>query len=126
MASVRTVFSEKFSERATLRYEATLQDETGAAVGSASVNALKLTLYDKRTTEIIEGINKIDILNTGRGTLSAAGALVVSLRPGDNLIVNARNKEEAHIMLLEWEYSNREKTGVHEIEFVLVNMHHRP
>src|SRR5689334_10602277 len=96
------------AEKTTWRLTATLVDETAAAVPSASVSTLTLTLYnrDSATKEIINSVDHVNILNTGRGTLHAtSGLLTITLDPNDNAIIDSMSDLEWHRALIEGTYS---------------------
>ena len=113
------------AEKTTLRITATLVDEAGAAVPSASVSALTLTLYnrDSATNEILNGVTAVNMLNTGRGTLHAtSGLLTITLEPADNAIIDNTSDLEWHRALIEGTYSGG-KAFKHEIDWQVRNLH---
>ena len=125
--SVRTRFvrlAEEVPEGATLRYTARLTDERNLPLSSQAMMTMTLTLYDLSGSAqtILNEVDGIDILNTGRGTLDTQGVLVVTLSPEDNPIVDDRRKRERHLMLFEWTFDGGNKTGRHEVEFVVRNL----
>lgn len=114
------------AEKTTLRFTATLVDETGAAIPSAGVSALTLTLYtrDSATKEIINSVTAVNILNTGRGTLHAtSGLLTIVLEPNDNAIIDSASDLEWHRALIEGTYAAGAKAVKHEIDFQVRNLH---
>jgi hypothetical protein len=119
---VRTVITEEVAERTSARYSGVLVDETGAAVPAASLSTLTLTLFDENTNTVINSVDDINILNADRGTVDAAGNLVVTLLPADNVIVTPTRVREPHVMLLEWTYAGGAKAGRHEVRFIVVNL----
>lgn len=113
------------AERTTLRLTATLLDETGAAIPSAGLNTLTLTLYnrDSLLQEIINSVTAVNILNTGRGTVHATSGLVtVTLTPADNQIVNTAQDLEWHRALIEGTYAASAKAFKSEIDFQVRNL----
>lgn len=112
------------AEQTTLRFTATLIDETGAAIPSAGLSALTLTLYnrDSTTKEILNGVDDVNILNTGRGTVHAtSGLLTIVLLPADNAIIDDTVDLEWHRALIEGTYSGG-KTFKQEIDFQVRNL----
>lgn len=113
------------AEKTTLRFTATLVDETGAAIPSAGVSALTLTLYtrDSAAKEILNSVTAVNILNTGRGTLHAtSGLLTIVLEPLDNAIIDSANDLEWHRALIEGTYAAGAKAFKHEIDFQVRNL----
>lgn len=112
------------AEKTTVRVTATLVDETGAPIPSAGLSALTLTLYnrDSTTQEILNSVNAVNILNTGRGTVHAtSGLLTVTLEPDDNAIVDTAKDVEWHRALIAGTYGGG-KTFKHEIEWQVRNL----
>ncbi len=112
------------AEKTTLRFTATLLDETGAAIPAAGLSALTLTLYnrDSATQEIVNSVSAADILNTGRGTVHAtSGLLTVTLQPDDNAIVDTTKDLEWHRALISGTYGGT-KAFKQEIEWQVRNL----
>lgn len=113
------------SERTTLRITAPLKDETGAAIPSAGLTTLTLTLYvrDATAQTIINSVDDVNILNTGRGTVHAtSGLLTLTLLPADTQIVDSTSAIEWHRALIEWTYDAGAKAGKYEIDFPVLNL----
>ncbi|MEK7328029.1 MAG: hypothetical protein AAB217_22530 [Chloroflexota bacterium] len=113
------------AERTSLRLTATLLDETGAAIPSAGLSTLKLTLYnrDSLTKEIINTVTQVNILNTGRGTVHASsGLLTLTLDPADNQIIDDTQDQEWHRALIEGTYAAGVKAFKAEIDFPVRNL----
>jgi hypothetical protein len=120
----RTVFAEVIPEKSSARITADLKDEAGAALGSAALNTLTLTLYNKADLAIINAVDGTNILNTGRGSISAGGTLTLTLDPADSPIVaTSAPLEEKHLLLLQFTYgAGGAKAGRHEIEVTVRNL----
>jgi hypothetical protein len=110
-------------ESSTASFTATITDEAGVALPAATLTALTMTLYDLASDAIINGVNDVNILNTGRGTVHATSGLVtVTLLPADNVLVDATRERETHIMLFRWEWAAGVKRGRLEVEFEVENL----
>ncbi|HJR01824.1 MAG TPA: hypothetical protein VKA83_09345 [Methylomirabilota bacterium] len=110
-------------EKSAFRYTADLKKEDGSALGSGDVSALTLTLYNlDAALTLINGVNGTNILNIGRGTLSAGGALVVVLDALDLALVDATKESEKHIALITATYAAGARFMRHEIEHTVVNL----
>lgn len=113
------------AERTSLRFTATLVDETGAAIPASGLTTLTLTLYarDLAGLDIINGVNGTNINNTGRGTVHAtSGLLTVVLDPADNQIVDGAADLEWHRALIQGTYNSGAKGFKHEIEYPVRNL----
>lgn len=113
------------AERTTLLVQATLRDETGAAIPSSALDALTLTIYNRDSTaqEIVNSVDDVNILNTGRGTVNATSGLVtIVLTPADNQIVNTAADLEWHRLLIEGTYAGGASAFKHEVDVQVRNL----
>lgn len=112
------------AEQTTLKLTASLVDETGTAIPSSALQTLTLTIYnrDSAAKEIINSVNAVSILNTGRGVVHATnGTVTVTLLPADNAIVNSSADLEWHRALIQGTYETT-KAFKYEIEFQVRNL----
>jgi len=121
--SIRTICQEPVPEQTALRYSAALTKEDGTALGSGEAGlTLTLTLYDVATGTIVNGLNASNILNTGRGTLSAGGALVVTLIPADLVVLTGEGSGGDRVMLIQGVWASGARATRHEVLFRVVNL----
>ena len=123
MAEPRTTLTDIVAESTTCRITGALVDETGAALGSSSLTTLTLTLYaltDK--LPIINAVDGVNILDTGRGAIDAGGNLTLTLTPADGAIQATGSPSEIHRALLKWTWLAGAKAGAHEIDFRVRNL----
>jgi len=98
-----------------------LTDEYSAPLPLADLTTCLLTLYELQSGGVINGRNRMDIVNTNGGTIDAGGALELVLAIADNAM-RTELRTEWHIALLEWTWENETKAGKKEIAFRLANM----
>lgn len=113
------------AEKSTLRITATLVDETGAALPSAALASLTLTLYNRDSVnkEIINSVSAVNILNTGRGSVHvSSGLLTVTLDPADNAVIDTAIDLEWHRALIEGTYAGGAKAFKYEMDFKVRNL----
>lgn len=113
-------------EDVTAQYNGQLKDETGANIGSTSVTALDLSLFDKDTNTFINSRGSTstggqDVLNKSNVTLSTSGALVWQIQPSDNKVITAGKANETHIARFDFEYGSGQK-GRHPIALIVRNL----
>lgn len=120
--AVRTTLTDELAEGATAKITATITQEDG--VTGFLPSTLTLTLYNAEDGAIVNSVSAVDILNTGRGTVSAGGALVCTLLPADMVIAAPRagKTTEDHIALFEWSWSAGAKKGKHEVKFTVTDL----
>lgn len=113
------------AEKTTLRMTALLVDEAGVAIPSIGLSTLTLTLYnrDSATKEIINSVDAVNILNTGRGNVHASsGLLTITLEPNDNAIVDTATDLEWHRALIQGTYGAGAKAFRQEVDFQVRNL----
>jgi hypothetical protein len=121
--SVRTLVPEIIPESTTWKYTGKLEGEGGEALGSGTVSVLELTLYNQADLAIINTVDRVNILNTGRGTLDVDGNLAITFLWQDNPIVGGGSvTDETHIALIEWTYGGGLKKGKHELAIRVRNL----
>jgi len=110
-------------EKSTSLLSGSLVDETGAALGSAQLATLTMTLYALTAgLPIINSRTAVNILNAGPGTVDAFGVWTITLEPADNAIQVPGQAAERHCLLLEWTYGGGAKAGKHEVVFTVRNL----
>lgn len=129
--AVTTIFAradDMVPERSTVAYQARLTDQADIALTAAALNSLTLTLYDVQaeTQAIVNGVNRLNILNTGRGSLAADGTLTITLEPADTVILDETHAFERRRMLIEWTWQAGTRAGRHEVDFFVKNLHYVP
>jgi hypothetical protein len=113
----------KVKEASAAQYSATLEDEAGVAIGSASMTTLTLTIFDESSDTAI--VTDRDVLNANGGTLSSAGAFVYLFTAADNAI-QGTSSIEPHIALFEWTWSSGTKSGNHSVKLLVENFRKVP
>ena len=111
--------NEEIVSGTTPSYTATLRDGAGNGLGPSGLTALTLTLRDGLTAEIVNAVSAVNILNTGRGTLSAGGALVITLTAADTAARTTRRRERLRLHIA-WTLVGGE-AGAHLAEFWVQN-----
>ena len=107
------------------RITCTLTDELGQPIPLAFIGTATLTIYakDELSQPIINGVDHVDIKNTGRGTIHATSGLVtILLVPLDNSIQNQVNDLEIHRLLIEVGYNTTQKCK-YEIDIPVRNLY---
>lgn len=105
-------------ERVTAEITTTVTDESGDAIAGSSLTTLTLTLYNKSTGAVINSVSETNILNTGRGSVSEAGVLTLTLEPEDMQVVDSELKAgniEHHVALIVWTWDSGGKRGHDEL-----------
>jgi hypothetical protein len=109
--------------RGTLKYTSIIKDDSGNFIPAASLNSLTLTLIDAQSGNIVNNVNNINILNTGRGTVDALGNLTVILganpNQADTALIVATDNIEIRSMVFNWTYNGGNYSGYAQRDFVI-------
>lgn len=85
-------------ERSSGQYSCVLKDETGAAITTARLTSLELTLVLRGTSTVINSRSKVSVLNTNGGALTDEGVFTWQFTPADTAIVSTSSPAvEDHI-----------------------------
>ena len=116
--------NEWIEEGSSWYYTSILKDEKGVALPSTALTTLTLTLYDlmNATLAIVNSVDKINILNTGRGLVDANGKLDLTLLPADTGILVASRLYERRRILLEYTYASGVKRQRREVNIIVKNL----
>lgn len=119
------------------QYTTRLVQPDGTRVGAANITALTLTLYDERTSEILNGRDHLAVLNTATATLtdetiSEEGSsvditeLTWEVTAADMAIVDDTLGSEVHIARFDFVYGVGAKPGAHEVAIRVRNLELTP
>jgi hypothetical protein len=116
--SWRTTWPDSVPESGSARLTAVLRDEAGDPVPGASLASATLTLFNRITSDIINGWDESDIL----ASVDSDGVLTVDLGPDDNPISTAGRALEWHVARIRYAWDGGDKQGFHEMHFPVVNL----
>ena len=128
---IALTFPNAVNELNSWSFTATLTKDDGTALGPTALETLTLTLYDWKTRDdpptfgIINELDHEDILNASRGTLDAAGHLVVSLESDDNPLIGTGPTEVHKALIIGTWNSGNGYTSL-EITFTVTNITKAP
>jgi hypothetical protein len=97
-------------------YLGQIVDEAGNPLGAASLASLTMSIVDTGSGAIVNGVDQLDILNAGRGSIDAQGNMVVTLEPGDTGLLNASDQTEERSLIIDWNYGAG-RAGRHQVDF---------
>jgi hypothetical protein len=123
---IAITFGVPINELNSWSFTADLTKDDGTALGPTALETLTLTLYDVATNAIINAVDHVDIKNTGRGSLDAAGHLIVSLESADNPIVTTALPKEKHKALIIGTWADGTGYTSQEILFTVANINKVP
>ena len=117
----KSTLNDIIPEKSSAKIKATLKDEDGVVIPSATLQTLTLTLYDLITETIINSRDAVDALNANNVTLHAtSGLLTYSMQPDDNQIIGTVS-EEVHIILFQGIWSAGTRAVRHQIQVTVSN-----
>lgn len=123
MSQTKPPFEVKQTSSAT--WTGYIKDASGAAIASADIDSMTMTLYDKSSGEVINDREDQSILDENDVTVHATSGLVTwELQPEDNIIVSTtleERKAEEHIALVIVTYDTSKKL-IFEIPINVINV----
>lgn len=120
-----TIVTATESESFNLRI--TLTDVDGTQLDAANTATVTLSLYDRDTSQVINGWNNLSIRNANGGTVTTGGYVDVRLDPADNPIIDTNlgaYEREIHIARVgfTWNDGFAVRTGREEFSFGVMNL----
>ena len=114
------VFDTVINENSSSFYVATVKDELGVAIPGASLVTLTMTLFlrDTETNAIINGRTATNI----KSKVDSSGVLTLEFTPNDNAILDAALPREWRECEFTFTFGAPTKTGVHRIQYAVVNL----
>ena len=126
-AALKRFDNKPIPELDSAQYVATMTKEDGTTLGSAELTTLTLTIYALNLTRsIVNSVNAVSILNTGRGVVSAGGVLTLTLNSLDNQVVDQTLPEEKHLLYIVGTWSAGTRRTSRLAEITIVNMPKAP
>ncbi len=110
-----------FAAGSTPVYNAQIVDQFGAGIPATSFTLLTLSIVDSLTGLIINGVDRVNILNVGRGTIDATGNLTITLQAGDTDMSEVPGAPQVQrSMIIDWTYNPDSFVGRHQVNFTLL------
>lgn len=103
---------------ATAIYTAQFLDENRRPIPGSDLTALVLSIVDQPSGAIVNGVDQVDILNTGRGAVDNAGNLTLNLLTGDTTLA-AGIAKATRSLVFKWTYG-ASRVGRHQVDFPIV------
>lgn len=122
MNAVTTISGGPFPSAATLVYSGQLLDGAGAGIPFADLDSFTLTISRLGSGSIVNGVERVDVLNAGRGTVDAEGNYQIVLSPDDtNLLPGAPlGTQTVMSLVIDWTFNGGQVTGRHQANLTLV------
>lgn len=103
-------------------YRGTIHRRDGTGLPLATLLTLTLTIADTLTGEIINSVDGVDILNTGRGLILDGGSFVITLEAADTSMDNVPGASQVQrSLIIEWTTSDPD-AGRHQVNLILVRL----
>lgn len=96
----------------------------GNPIPAASLNTFTLTLVDTESGSIVNSVNRVNVLNTGRGTVDSQGNVQIYLgqvaNALDTTLLVSTDVSEIRSAILDWTYNSGTQSGAVQIDFRIV------
>lgn len=100
-------------------YEMQLLDGSNNGIPAAALNTLTLTICDTTTRQIVNGVQDVNILNAGRGTVDTLGNVQVQLLATDTALEVDSDPYEYRSLVLRWSYNSGLGIGEHQANLLI-------
>jgi hypothetical protein len=113
-----------FASSTQPRYRGQIFDNGGAGMELANLATFVLTIADTLTGEIINGVNRVDVFNTGRGLIDDGGGFTILLETADTAMDEVPGAPQVtRSLVLEWTTNDvPPETGRHQADFILLRL----
>ena len=115
-----------FAANSTPTYTGQMVDPYVNGIPASDFSALTLTIADTLSGAIINSVNQVNILNTGRGAIDSSGNLTISLEAGDTSMSEVPGIAQIQrSLIIDWTYAvtgsqPSSGSGRHQANFLLV------
>lgn len=118
------LFTTPVSARSTVVYTAQLVDQNGNGIPASSLTSLTLSLFDKGSGAVINNIQDVNILNTGRGVIDANGNLTITFSSADTIIIGTpfSGALQYRSMVIMWTYNSGASNGRRQVDFSIMEL----
>lgn len=114
----------------TAIYTGKIVDESGNGIPAANLAApLALSIIETGDGVIINAVDRVNILNTNRGTVDSQGNLTINLRAGDTAWLPAYPPSLASIkrsLVIDWIFNGGLSVGRHQFNFIVQSLAENP
>lgn len=109
----------RINEGSSAQYACTFTDQAGAPIPSGAISAIRCTLRDDRTGQVVNGRDAQPVLMANGGALGPDGAFVLTLGPDDTALVADTPTRTLHLRRLTLEVTFDAGVLTHEARFYL-------
>lgn len=116
---------ERIAEKTRQRLDFIVRDDAGVVIPGASLDDVKLTLYDEKSGTVINSRAEVDVLASGELTVSALGVGVMTFKPADMVLVGTAPvpSQEIHVAQFDYQWdADANKVGRHLVRLQVVNL----
>jgi len=118
---------EQIAEKTRQRLTFTIKDDQDPPVGipGANLDFVRLTLYDEKTGDVINGRTAVDVFALPDLTVDGNGKAIMLFAPDDNVLVGTAPvpSQEVHVAQFDYQWdADVLKVGRHVVRLQVVNL----
>lgn len=102
------------------KYTCTIADLNGLSIGTGTVSAMTLSLIDTASGAVVNAVSKVDIFNTGRGTLDVLGNCTITLTAADTALFVTTDTFEVRSLIIDFAFGSN--TGRHRVDIGILGV----
>lgn len=120
MPAVTKLLSASIAAGSSALYKAQLLKDDGTPLPGSSLASLTLSLFDTMTEEVVNNVEDVNILNTGRGSIDDEGNLQIILMGSDTAAIGTPpfvDASQFRSMVIKWVDTLGTTLGEHQVDF---------
>jgi hypothetical protein len=121
MPDIVTISSGPYAEGSTPLYTGQIIDIYRNGVPASNLTYVVLSIVDKQTDAVINGVDSVNILNADRGTVDASGNLSILLRSGDTSMSEVPGQTSVWRSLI-IKFLSGNYVGRHKVNFLVASL----
>jgi hypothetical protein len=106
----------------TVTYTGTLLDGNGNPIPGSAITTLLFSLYDTMLNEIVNGLDQINVVISGKGSISSSGVITLNLAVEDMQPTGSPppNTIQYRTIVFDWWYNGGVSKGRDHFDFQIV------
>lgn len=112
-----------YAAGSTPEYTALIVDAERRGIPASRLDALRLTIVNTLSGQVVNSCQDQNILNTNRGTVDEEGLVTVTLQRGDTSMDDVPGDSDVlRSLQFLWSYGGNRYIGLHQVDFQIIRL----